>query len=102
MISTCSYIDMSDVLIYPRRIVFSFDLSGLCGRVATAMHPVLTLITGESAMRDWIALVRQARNTCRRRRLICESLGHADAALYAEISSRLDDILFAYSAYAYN
>lgn len=66
------------------------------------MNPVLALITGESAMREWIALVRQARNTCRRRRLICESLGHPDAALYAEISSRLDDILFAYSAYAYN
>lgn len=66
------------------------------------MNPILNLITGEPAMREWIALIRQARNTCRRRSLICECLGHPDALLYADVSQRLDDILFKYSAYAYN
>lgn len=53
-------------------------------------------------MREWIDIVRRARNSCRRRRLICEYYGLPQAQHYAEISQALDEIIFKYSAFAYN
>lgn len=53
-------------------------------------------------MSEWIGIIRKVRNSCRRRRLICEYYGLPQAQHYAEISKELDEIIFKYSSFAYN
>ena len=63
-----------------------------------------TLPNPENTMsiNECVVILREARNTCRRRRSACDETGHPAARLYQEISVDLDSIIFRLSRYAYH
>lgn len=50
---------------------------------------------------ELICVIRDARNTARRRRSACDDTGHPHARYYSAIETGLSDLLFHLSKYAY-